>query len=194
VLALLAHVALLGLFIAGEKIKRPQLTPQTQFASVWLDLTARPTTYPAAAPALTIATPNRSRPRPPTMQPATTSPLVAPDAPAGPAVDWQGELASAAARFATRPAPATTFSEPPKALKPACTKKKSSMEWNGMEDRRVGLAGGIFPYVRLGRCVVGLGFFGCPLGEAPEANSHLLDDMKDPEYKGDSAPDPDECE
>ena len=116
------------------------------------------------------------------LQPATTGP------------DWQGELASAGARYGTRTAPATTFSAPPKAQKPACKKKVSSMEWNGKEDRRVGLAGGIFPYVRLGRCVVGLGFFGCPLGKAPEANSHLLDDMKDPEYKGDSVPNPDECE
>jgi hypothetical protein len=192
VLALLAHVALLGLFIAGERIKRPLLTSQTQFVSVWLDLTARPYTEPALAPVLTRVKPNRPRPTPPTMQPATTSPQVAHDATAGP--DWQSELTGAAARYATRPAPRTTFSAPPKALKPACTKKKSSMEWKGKEDRRVGLAGGIFPYVRLGRCVVGLGFFGCPLGEAPEANSHLLDDMKDPAYKGDPVPDPDECE
>jgi hypothetical protein len=190
VLALLAHMALLWLFIAGGSMTRTQIASQTQFVSVWLE--------PASAPVLAKATPKRSPPVPSsrsiTMQvpaPPTTLPQVAP-APAGP-VDWQGELAGAAAR-AARPAPRTTFSAPPKALKPACTKKKSSMEWNGKEDRRVGLAGGIFPYVRLGRCVVGLGFFGCPLGAAPEANSHLLDDMKEPEYKGDSVPDPDECE
>ncbi len=68
------------------------------------------------------------------------------------------------------------------------------MEWNGEEDRRV-IWAGLLPAFRVGkRCVVTLGFFACDLNEIPEANSHLLDDMRSPDRPRSSVPDPKVCD
>jgi hypothetical protein len=57
------------------------------------------------------------------------------------------------------------------------------------EVKKYGLYGP-FPYVTLGeRCVIGLGFFGCGIGKLPEANGHVLDDMRDPDRPRSSVPD-----
>jgi len=72
---------------------------------------------------------------------------------------------------------------------PECRKYKKPDAWQP-EPRKFGLAGGL-PYVRLGkRCIAGLGFFGCGFGKLPEANSHLFDDMHEPDRPRSSAPDP----
>lgn len=68
------------------------------------------------------------------------------------------------------------------------------MEWKGKEDRRVGMDG-IFPYFRVGKhCVIVLVVPMCTLGDLPEANGHLLDDMDDPDRSRSSVPDPDTCD
>lgn len=46
----------------------------------------------------------------------------------------------------------------------------------------------------IGRCVVGLGFFGCPIGAPPEPNSHLFDDMKAGKTPDSSVPDVHYCD
>jgi hypothetical protein len=75
--------------------------------------------------------------------------------------------------------------------RPECRKYKKPDAWVP-EPRKFGIAGGL-PYVRLGkRCIVGLGFFGCGLGKLPEADGHVLDDMRDPDRPRSSVPDPNE--
>jgi hypothetical protein len=67
----------------------------------------------------------------------------------------------------------------PSPLLSSCETPKDRFPWDPAPGR-VGLAGGILPYVRLGkRCVLGLGFFGCALGKLPDANGHAFDHMDD---------------
>ena len=70
-----------------------------------------------------------------------------------------------------------------------CRKYKKPDAW-APEPRKFGIEGGL-PYVRLGkRCVLGLGFFGCAVGALPDADGHVLDDMRDPDRPRSSVPDP----
>jgi hypothetical protein len=74
---------------------------------------------------------------------------------------------------------------------PGCRRYKKPDPWVA-EPKKFGFAGGL-PFVRLGkRCVLGLGFFGCGVGKLPEANGHVLDDMRDPDRPRSSVPDPNE--
>jgi hypothetical protein len=75
--------------------------------------------------------------------------------------------------------------------RPECRKYKKPDAWVP-EPKKFGISGGL-PYVRLGkRCVLGLGFFGCGVGKLPEADGHVLDDMRDPDRPRSSVPDPNE--
>jgi hypothetical protein len=75
--------------------------------------------------------------------------------------------------------------------RPECRKYKKPEPWVP-EPNKFGIAGGL-PYVRLGkRCVLGLGFFGCGVGKLPEANGHVLEDMRDPDRPRSSVPDSNE--
>ncbi len=111
-----------------------------------------------------------------------------------PEIDWFGQGADAAraqAEASMRPGP-RAFGEHPKSPYRRCKQKKSSFEWNPEPDM-AGFAG-LLPFVRLGdRCVVGLGFFGCAIGDLPKPNSHLFDDMHDPERQKESVPGPNDC-
>jgi hypothetical protein len=147
--------------------------------------------------------PTEELPREPTKprRPTTRRPLEPPadtaitPPPAGPKdrppIDWYGEAERAARGAAEADAP-RSFDEQPPSLDRKCKKREPSFEWNP-EPGRVGVAGGL-PFVRLGeRCVLGLGFFGCGIGKAPEANGDLFDDMNDPNENTSSVPDPDDC-
>jgi hypothetical protein len=71
---------------------------------------------------------------------------------------------------------------------PECRKRKYEFEWDP-EPKTVDVAG-LLPFVRLGkRCVIGLGFFGCAIGELPEPNGDLFKDMRDPDRPRSSIPD-----
>lgn len=120
-------------------------------------------------------------------------PAAGPPAPASPAVDWHAQAAEAAARQATAGGgEATTFSPAPQTVRKPCEPRESSFQWNP-EQPRAGLLP--LPYVRIGeRCVVGLGFFSCTLGELPPPNSHLFDDMKAGAGSPSSVPDPNICD
>ncbi|HEY0745320.1 MAG TPA: hypothetical protein VGD63_01365 [Steroidobacteraceae bacterium] len=73
--------------------------------------------------------------------------------------------------------------------RPECRKYEKPDPWVP-EPNKFGIAGGL-PYVRLGkRCILGLGFFGCGVGKLPEANGHVLDDMRDADRPRSSVPDP----
>lgn len=65
---------------------------------------------------------------------------------------------------------------------PECHRHVEPAPWEP-EEQRFGLAGPL-PYVRLGQCVVGLGFWGCALGKAPPPNGHLLENLRDPDRPG----------
>ena len=72
---------------------------------------------------------------------------------------------------------------------PGCRHYRAPDPWKP-EPKKFGFAGGL-PYMRLGkRCIIGLGFFGCGVGKLPEANGHVLDDMRDPDRPYSSVPDP----
>jgi len=72
---------------------------------------------------------------------------------------------------------------------PGCHRYRKPDAWSP-EPKKFGFAGGL-PFVRLGkRCILGLGFFGCGVGKLPEADGHVLDDMRDPDRPRSSVPDP----
>jgi hypothetical protein len=65
---------------------------------------------------------------------------------------------------------------------PECHRYIEPEPWKP-EERRFGMAGPL-PYVRAGRCVLGLGFWGCAVGKAPPPDSHVFDGMRDPDRPG----------
>jgi hypothetical protein len=130
--------------------------------------------------------------------PAPSPPITTPEP--SPRIDWSREAAVAAAAAAQAASAAadraTTLSPPPQALRKPCQPRESSMKWQPSRVGMAGTEGGLhLPYVALGkRCVIGLGFFGCAMGELPEVNGHLLDDMHDPNLSRSSVPAVDACE
>lgn len=72
------------------------------------------------------------------------------------------------------------------ALPEGCNKRSNAKEWEP-EPKRAGMIG-LLPYVRLGKCVIGLGFWGCSIGkQSPDGT--LLDDMRNPDRPVSSVPD-----
>jgi hypothetical protein len=72
------------------------------------------------------------------------------------------------------------------ALPEGCRKRSNAKEWEP-EPKRAGVIG-LLPYVRLGKCVVGLGFGGCAIGKQ-RPDGTLLDDMLNPDRPVSSVPD-----
>ena len=72
------------------------------------------------------------------------------------------------------------------ALPEGCNKRSNAKQWEP-EPKRAGMIG-LLPYVRLGKCVIGLGFWGCSIGkQSPDGT--LLDDMRNPDRPVSSVPD-----
>lgn len=72
-----------------------------------------------------------------------------------------------------------------------CRKRSDAKVWEP-EPKRAGVVG-FLPYVRLGKCIVGLGFWGCAIGkQSPDGT--LLDDMRNPDRPLSSVPDLPESE
>ncbi len=151
-----------------------------------------PTREQTAAPQRRAAQP--ARPRADGAGGGSAIALPSPSGAPAPAIDWfgQGEAAARAeAEASTRPGP-RAFGEHPTSPYRRCKQKKSSFEWNPEPDK-AGFAG-FLPFVRLGeRCIVALGFFGCAIGDLPKPNSHLFDDMHDPQRQKESVPGPNDC-
>jgi len=102
-------------------------------------------------------------------------------------IDWEREAERVArsAVIPTKPKDCDASDEPG-SMRPKC-RMPGSFEWKP-EPGRVGVDG-LIPYVRLGkRCVLGLGFAGCGVGPLPEANSHLFDDLQNPDRARGSVP------
>lgn len=204
VLVLLAHAPLVLLFLWGWRVSRDEPEQALVFLGIWPQMrnaTTQPLPQtPTPAPATPRVAVKVAAPPEPADEPssAITMPAVSPAEPGSPSpsIDWRAEGAAAAARQAA-PTASATFSSPPKPLRKPCEKQKSTWEWN----RQTGKAGvtplenGLpLPFVVLGRCVVGLGFFACSPQKPPEANSHLLDDMRDGKTSPSSVPDPERCD
>lgn len=78
--------------------------------------------------------------------------------------------------------------DPPKSLLPKCVRPLPEYDWDNPKQKRAGFAGPL-PYVRLGKCAVGLGFFGCGVGKPPPESTELYDRMKHPDRPTSSVPD-----
>ncbi len=206
-LAVLAlHGLLLWLLALGFRDRIEPAPEPPQFVSLWIDM---PTPVPVL-PKLSAVQPTQPRAsepaRRPVEAPVLIAPITLPDAPApqapavasneaAPAVDWANAASRAARRAgeASATSKSDTFSPLPKTMPKAC-KPKRSMEWRGQEDRRFGMTGGV-PYVKLNdHCVLVALIPMCVMGKLPEANGHLLDDMKDPNRTHSSVPDPNTCD
>jgi hypothetical protein len=195
-LALLAHVLVLLLFRSGNSApsREPSLL---QFVSFWPPDQPAPTVVsPPSQPLRRVPAPSRElTPRSAPSTAAQTAPTeaVAPPTEESPrsSIDWRGEAVRAAARNAAKEDQPQTFSPPPKVVRQPCKPKESSFQWNP-EEKKAGLLP--LPYVRLGNCIVGLGFFGCGLNGPPPANGHLFDDLQKGDRPVSSIPDPNVCE
>jgi len=79
----------------------------------------------------------------------------------------------------------------PGSMLPKCRQPVKVPEWEP-EPGRFGIDG-LIPFMRIGkRCAVGLGFFGCAIGKLPEADSHLFDEMRNPDRERSSVPEIDQ--
>jgi hypothetical protein len=171
------HAALIVLFLRLGSHRATAPYPDSE-PPIGVILLERPPPKPVLAPLAPSTTarvhsPTRSHQ---THQPADT-PLSLPTAPPSPShpVDWyhEAELAGARQALAT---PLSSGLRGPGAGSRVC-KTRPEAHWEP-QPKRVGLAGGLIPYVRIGPCAVGLAIFGCAFGRSP-ANGHLLDAARD---------------
>jgi hypothetical protein len=140
-----------------------------------------------------------ARPRTQAARPARAAPLAdvaaAPAQPIQPAPatapDWHLEAQSVAGAMA--PQLSNELQEKcavarrlAQALPPGCKKDSFAKDWQP-QPQRAGFVG-IFPYVRLGRCIIGLGFWGCAVQE-PSPDGTLLEDFRNPDRPTSSVPD-----
>jgi hypothetical protein len=107
------------------------------------------------------------------------------------APDWISEAQSVAQSMAPRlitelQEKCITAQRLARALPAGCKKESPLKEWQP-EPKRAGFIG-IFPYVRLGRCIIGLGFWGCAV-QVPSPDGTLFEDMRNPDRPASSVPD-----
>lgn len=176
------HAVLIALFLrAGNQHARtthPLSEPSTVLLILELPTPQQEpvATKPTAARVQSLRPP-RTRP---TRTPSDTSISVPTAAPTPrPPIDWHREAELAGSRHAL-PAPSNLPGGSGHPVSPSVKcKVRPEQHWEP-EPKRAGFAGGL-PYVRLGRCVVALGFFACALSRSP-SNGHVLDDIRDTDY------------
>jgi hypothetical protein len=197
------HVLLVALLMSGVRLRVDPDQEGRVFVSLWFPVVERmlPEALPESSPSTPAprSTTPGSAVRVVEESAAETTPVetaaISTPTPL-PAVDWsrQGTLAAQRAAAKAAQGEQKTFSPSPVTIPEPCKPKKSSMAWNGQEDRKVVWAGPL-PVFKVGkRCIVTIGFFACNLNEIPEANSHLLDDMRKPDRATSSVPDPNICD
>ena len=183
---LLAHALILWLLLqVRAPLSRP--TGLERLTIVYLPPPERPETEDASirpAPSLS----HRPLSHRPAEVPGPSMPAAPGAAPAGqpPAIDWAAEQKQAAEsqgreiwkRLSQRCRDAQALHVFP----PECHRYVAPEPWEP-EEKRFGMEGAL-PYVRLGRCVVGLGFWGCAVGKPPPPNGHVFDRMRDPDRPG----------
>jgi hypothetical protein len=94
-----------------------------------------------------------------------------------PVVDWDAAAKSAAVRALEDGTSAgKVFGDIAASPYRDCQRRKRSWQWIP-ERKKSGFSGGL-PWVQVSdHCIVGLGFFGCAIGELPPPRGDLLDDM-----------------
>lgn len=186
---LLLHLGVGWLLLHASR--RDDRQPEAELTSVWLfperpDPVARSPVVAAESPDTTTALRQPRSPGPARELPGESA---SKDPGSAPSIDWNlaakehvkraGEnlQASQPRGFGAVPSPQFRKCKPP----------KTSFEWDP-DALKTGLDA-VLPSFRVGkRCVVMPPFFGCALGELPPPNSHLLDDMKNPERDRKSVP------
>ncbi len=185
--AVILHLAAVWLLLNAGR-QAPQ-APETEFTSVWLLLDPATPEAPieAAKPPAAAASPARTSVSSAEPKPGVAPPVVG--APSIPNVDWR-QAAAQAVRLAgaglleRKP---RGFGAVPSPQYRKCKPKKESFEWDP-DALKAGLDA-ILPTLRVGkRCFIVPPFFSCALGELPPPNSHMLDDMKDPDRDRNSVP------
>lgn len=186
------HWLLVELLFGGRHIELRTMAGESPESWIWIPATPE---IPQARPEQTRkphARPRVSRPAP--GEPAAAAPT-APAQAEEPAVangpDWISEAHSVAQSMAPQlmnelAEKCATARRLAQALPPGCKKESFTKEWRP-EPQRAGFVG-IFPYVRLGKCIIGLGFWGCVVQE-PKADGSLLEDFRNPDRPASSVPD-----
>jgi hypothetical protein len=185
-LVLCGHAVLLVLFARARQREQVANDQSNRTTAFLIEVPA------SATPEMTPIEPAISRTTivevpPPSAESAPSAPSTPVTTPAT-APDWRREAERAAGnaireqsapqprKFGAREAPA----EAPKAR---------PFGWDPSPGR-FGFSGGL-PYMELGKkCVIGLGFFACGIGELPPANGELFEHMDDPDREHSSVPDP----
>lgn len=106
-------------------------------------------------------------------------------------IDWDREATRVARQSAEASVHASRVCDEagrPGSPLPKCPKPKPGFEWYP-QPKAVEFSG-LLPYVRVGKhCVVGLGFFGCAVGDIPPAYGQLFSGLGDPDRAVRSVPD-----
>lgn len=188
---LVLHVLALWLLAWGSLRRTGPPPPEPQFVSFWVEppKALPPPSPPPVAPRVARKARSSSAPASPVPAPVSPEPIAEPRTAPAPSIDWSREAAAVADAHVKPPADPGFGGKPLPQPRERCKVK----EWQWTPEPK---KGGVLPlpYVVLGRCVVGLGFFGCAVGEKPETNTHQLDAYKRGEKTGPSVPDPNTCD
>lgn len=186
--AVILHLAAVWLLLNTTR-QAPQV-PEAEFTSVWLLLEPEtPAALAEAAPPLSTPAAPRARAAVSSVEPKPDITPSAAAAPSIPNVDWRQAAAQAVRRAGAglldrKP---RGFGAVPSPQYRKCKPKKESFEWD--PDALISGLDAILPTFRVGkRCFIVPPFFSCALGELPPPNSHMLDDMKDPDRDRNSVP------
>lgn len=179
---LIGHVILVLLFARAREHERSEAgeAQRTMLISI---PPREPTSPSASTEPPSIAQPTLIIVPPPPLPEIESS---APASSTPRSIDWRREAARSAdtaIRMQSAPGP-RGFEERAPAESPV---KPKAFGWDPSPGK-VGISGGL-PYVEVGkRCVIGLGFFGCAIGELPAPNGELFEGMDDPNRDRSSVP------
>jgi hypothetical protein len=184
VVVMFGHALLVLLFARAREQERIATEPAHRATLFLLDRAPQKITSRSIVASPSISTPTIDVPAPV----LRTQSDVAPGEPRmqDRAIDWRGEAERAARHSIDANASPQRRGFEEKAPQPRAPKPKP-FNWDPAPGR-FGIAGGL-PYMELGkRCVIGLGFFGCAIGELPPADGTLFDGMKDGDRERSSVP------
>jgi hypothetical protein len=191
-LVLGGHWLLIEVLLGSRHLELRSLTGDSPEPWIWIPSTPQ-------SPREQPPEPTKSRPSTQSARPVRTKPAAGPvAAPVPPreraeknAPDWVSEAHSVAQSMAPQlnnelEEKCATARRLAQALPPGCKKESFEKDWRP-QPQRTGFVG-IFPYVRLGKCIIGLGFFGCAVQE-PTADGTLFEDFRNPDRPRSSVPD-----
>lgn len=189
-IVLCGHVLLVMLFARIREHER-NVTIDDQRPMTLISIPARESVR-AQAPSAPVITQSTLIDIPPPQLPRSLE-LAPSESPSrsAPRIDWRSEAERSASRaIQQQSAPGARGFEEREEVEP--TPKPRAFGWDPSPPGTVGFSGGL-PYVRVGkRCAIGLGFFGCAIGEMPAPNGDLFDGMDDPDRDRSSVPDANE--